>query len=139
MAPPAALWGYVGGAYRVVTLRSNIDVAVGLLGGKGITLPYISSREPSFKPLHALLRGAVGEGLRRDRAPRTTLQVIVPNLCGGLEGGGDILLIDEPPFRRVMSPYPGKTIRLQLQPDGELVGGRLRRPGLHVMDFLQGP
>src|SRR5262245_11730441 len=83
-----------------------------------ITLPDISDRQPPFKPLHPLLRRAVGKGLRRYSAPGTALQIIVSNLSDGLQGSCDILLLDDPPFGCMMPPHPGETVGLQLNPDG---------------------
>ena len=88
--------------------------------------------------MHPLLRRAVGEGLGCYSPPSTALQVIVPNLGRGLEGGRDILLIDDPPFGRVMSPHPGKTVCLQLYPDGEPIGRRLIRPSLYLPYLVGG-
>jgi hypothetical protein len=80
----------------------------------------------------------MGEGLRYYRAPDTALQVIVPNLRCSLEGSRNILSIDDPPFSRVMSPHPGKTVSLQLDPNGELIGRYLIRPGLYLLNFIKG-
>jgi hypothetical protein len=79
----------------------------------------------------------VGEGLGCYSPPSTALQVIIPYLGRGLEGGRDILLIDEPPFGRVMSPHPGKTVGLQLDPDGEPVGSCLISLSLYLLYLVK--
>jgi len=81
----------------------------------------------------------MGEGLGHYNASGAALQVIVSNLCRGLEGGCDVLLINDAPFGCVMSPYPGKTVGLQLYPDGEPVGSRLIRPSLYLPHLVGGP
>src|SRR5262245_58263864 len=65
----------------------------------------------------------MGEGVRHDVALGPTLQAIIANGGGRLHGCLDVAGLEELPlFLRVMGPYPGKAVGLQLDADLELIG-----------------
>src|SRR3989442_14808737 len=56
-------------------------------GREGIALAHVTGVEPGAEPAHALGRGAVGERLRRDLAPRLPLGAVAADGGRRLEPG----------------------------------------------------
>src|SRR5208283_4215087 len=79
-----------------------------------------------------------GECVRHHVALSPTLQPIVANSSRCLHGRFDIAGLDEPPlFLRMVCPYSGKTVGLQLYPHLELIGLDLVHAALRLMNLGQ--
>src|SRR5690349_3946208 len=59
-------------------------------GVEGIAAADIAAVETGAEPTHALLRGAVGEGVGDDRPLRLFLQAVVADGAGGVDGLLDV-------------------------------------------------
>src|SRR5262245_57387017 len=90
----------------------------------------IAALDPLVEPLHALLRGAVGERLGLDVALGLALQPVVADGGGRAQpllhvsGLEEVLVLVG-----VVRPHPGQAVRLELQPHRVAVGLLLRSRG----------
>src|SRR6266576_7361565 len=97
--------------------------------------------EPGLEPAHALLRGAVGEGVGDDLAPAAflrSLQCVVADRRRGSQRRLHVAGVEElQALLRAVRPYPGEAVGLQLHLDLEMVRLRLPHAALQLLRLGQ--
>src|SRR6266849_6558795 len=83
------------GTNGFVSSRPGILRSLELRAPEGVAARHRTALEPGVEPAHALLGGAVGEGVGHDVALRLPLQAIVADGGRGLERGLDVARLDE--------------------------------------------
>jgi hypothetical protein len=66
---------------RAVSLSSS---SIRRRAAEGVARVHVAALKPALEPVHALLRGAMGEAVRRDVALRHLLQMVVADGSGCL-------------------------------------------------------
>src|SRR5438128_9852058 len=90
---------------------------------EGVAPAQIAGLNAPREPVHALLRRAVGEGLRRHAALGLPLQPVVADRRRGAERLLHVARLEDVARAvGVIRPHPGQTVGLELQPDGRRVG-----------------
>src|SRR6202521_1671321 len=93
---------------------------------EGVAAFHRAALEPVVEPAHALLRGAVGEGVGHDLALAALLQAIIADRRGGLQCGFNVAGLDQIPFLlRLVGPYAGQAVGLQRDLGLQMIGGGL--------------
>src|SRR5262245_26319156 len=111
-----------------------------LRGVEGVAGVELSRSQPGHEPAGALRRGAMGEGVGYDIALALPLQPVITDGRGGLQSGLDVAGLDEvPSLLRVMRPYAGEAIGLQLDADLDAVGVGPVHALLHPLDLWKNP
>src|SRR5581483_2963312 len=81
-----------------------------------IARPDVARIETGAKPAHALLGGAMGEGIRHDAALGPLLEGVVTYRGGRAQPFLDVAGIELVHALHVVAPDPGEAVRLQLEP-----------------------
>jgi len=106
------------------------------LGFEGVAGADLALRDAALEPVHALRRGAVGEGVRHHFAARLALQGVVADGRGGVERAFDVALLDDVTrLIGVVSPDAGKTVGLQFQAHRQGVGLLFGHGAARLVDF----
>src|SRR5215208_1981479 len=91
--------------------------------GEGVAGRNFALREAGHEPALALLRRAVGEGVRHHAALRTPLQSVVADRGCRLQRGVDVARLEEAVLLfSVVGPHAGEAVRLQFDAHLDLVG-----------------
>jgi len=97
----------------VAALIAHNNLSRSRVGAESITLAYIPLRNPSPKPLHALLRAAMCKTFRDNVALSALLNSVVAYLGGGIQALLYVAFFENFSFLVCrMGPDPGKTISL---------------------------
>src|SRR2546428_3006297 len=83
-----------------------------------------SRGQPAAEPSHALLRGAVGEGLGDHPALRLMLEPIVADCRGGAKAFFRVAWIEQVAARGIMAPHTREAIGLKLLAHRQGIGFR---------------